>query len=167
MSKFFNPMFSYEIKMISLKLLCFIRVIYCISYIFFFSYANIRHVWIIPKFTTPNFRQTIDSTEKWATRRHCLWRGAEANTSMANGLYPKGWRGIGGPKPANSKWGTAAPKGSFWWRDVLKLLDKYKSMASVIISDEKSCLLWEDLWNGQVRKFQFPELHSFAKNKSK
>jgi len=59
------------------------------------------------------------------------------------------------------------PKGSFWWRDVLKLLDKYKSMASVIISDEKSCLLWEDLWNGQVRKFQFPELHSFAKNKSK
>lgn len=57
------------------------------------------------------------------------------------------------------------PKGSFWWRDVLKLLDKYKGLASVLVSDGKSCLLWEDLWNGQVRKLQFPELHSYAKNK--
>jgi len=58
------------------------------------------------------------------------------------------------------------PKGSFWWRDVLKLLHKYKGMASVMISDGQSCLLWDDLWNGHVRKLQFPELYSFAKNKS-
>jgi hypothetical protein len=36
---------------------------------------------------------------------------------------------------------SAAPKGSFWWNDILKLLDKYKGMASVIISDGRSCLL--------------------------
>lgn len=60
---------------------------------------------------------------------------------------------------------TTTPKGSFWWRDLLKLLDKFKGMASVTISDGISCLLWDDLWNGQVRKIQFPELYSFAKNK--
>ena len=41
---------------------------------------------------------------------------------------------------------------SFWWRYVLKLLEKYKGMASVLISDGKSCLLWEDLWNGLSQK---------------
>ena len=35
-----------------------------------------------------------------------------------------------------------------------------------MISDGQSCLLWDDLWNGHVRKLQFPELYSFAKNKS-
>jgi len=33
------------------------------------------------------------------------------------------------------------PKGSFWWRDILKLLDKYKGLASALVSDGKSCLL--------------------------
>ena len=36
-------------------------------------------------------------------------------------------------------------KGSFWWRDVLKLPDKYKGMARVKVNSEKSCYLWEDL----------------------
>jgi len=58
------------------------------------------------------------------------------------------------------------PRGSFWWRDALKLLDKYNGLASVIISSGQTCLLWDDLWNGQVRKMLFPELHSFARNKS-
>lgn len=30
-------------------------------------------------------------------------------------------------------------KGSIWWRDVLKLLDKYKGMAKVEINSGKSC----------------------------
>jgi hypothetical protein len=59
------------------------------------------------------------------------------------------------------------PKGSFWWRDVLKLLHKFKGMASVTIFSGQSCLHWDDLWNGGVRKLLSPELHSFAKkNKS-
>lgn len=60
---------------------------------------------------------------------------------------------------------SSTPKGSFWWRDTLKLIDKFKGLASVIISNGQTCLFWDDLWNGQVRKQQFPELHSFAKNK--
>lgn len=43
---------------------------------------------------------------------------------------------------------TLVPKGSFWWRDALKLLDKYKGLASVVVSNGETCLLWEDLWNG-------------------
>jgi len=61
---------------------------------------------------------------------------------------------------------STVPKGSFWWRDALKLLDKYKGMASVIISNGQTCFLWNDMWNGQVRKLQYPELYSCAKNKS-
>jgi hypothetical protein len=36
----------------------------------------------------------------------------------------------------------------------------------VVLSSGQTCLLWDDFRNGQVRKLQFPELHSFAKNKS-
>lgn len=31
-------------------------------------------------------------------------------------------------------------KGSFWWRDIVKLLDKFKGMAKVEIRDGSSCL---------------------------
>jgi hypothetical protein len=33
-------------------------------------------------------------------------------------------------------------KGFFWWRDILKLVDKFKGMASVSVVDGASCLLW-------------------------
>ena len=35
-------------------------------------------------------------------------------------------------------------RGSFWWRDILKLLDKFKDIASVSVADGSTCLLWED-----------------------
>lgn len=57
-------------------------------------------------------------------------------------------------------------KGSFWWKDALKLLKKCKGLASVTIFNGQTCLLWDDLWNGKVRKLISPELHSFAKNKA-
>ncbi|WVZ76722.1 hypothetical protein U9M48_024674 [Paspalum notatum var. saurae] len=40
-------------------------------------------------------------------------------------------------------------KGSFWWKDVLKLLYKFKGLAAVNINGGSSCLLWEDLWLGK------------------
>ena len=57
-------------------------------------------------------------------------------------------------------------KGSFWWRDVLKLLDKFKGMARPVIGNGNSCYFWEDLWSSNVLAAMFPELHSFAKNKN-
>jgi hypothetical protein len=62
---YWSYMFSYEIKMISIKSMRFKQVIRCISY--FFPYTYIGHVWFMPMFTTSNLRQTIDATEIVAT----------------------------------------------------------------------------------------------------
>lgn len=49
------------------------------------------------------------------------------------------------------------------WKDVIKLLDKYKGMAKVSIHDGKTCLLWDDVWNGIVPHHIFHEQHSLKK----
>ena len=38
---------------------------------------------------------------------------------------------------SNVKLPSRIKKGSFWWRDILKLLDKFKGMASITVLDEK------------------------------
>jgi hypothetical protein len=43
---------------------------------------------------------------------------------------------------------------------MLKLLDRFKGMASVSIADGSTCLLWDDCWQGQSLKLAFPELFS-------
>ena len=63
----------------------------------------------------------------------------------------------------NGKLPSAIKKGSFWWRDNLKLLDKYKGLASVHLLDGRTCFLWWDIWEGQVCAQAYPELFSFAK----
>jgi len=74
---------------------------------------------------------------------------------------------IGKKYYSNGKLPNHVRRGSFWWRDVLKLLDKFKGLASVNIADGSSCLLWDDMWDGRVPRFALPELYSFAKkNKS-
>jgi hypothetical protein len=54
-------------------------------------------------------------------------------------------------------------RGSFWWRDILKLLDSYKSFARVNIQNGTTCLLWFALWEDRVYNQAYPELFSFAK----
>lgn len=49
-------------------------------------------------------------------------------------------------------------RGSFRWRDVLKLLDKFKGMAAVQLEDGKTCYVWTDLWEGKVPSQAYPEL---------
>jgi hypothetical protein len=56
-------------------------------------------------------------------------------------------------------------KGSFWWKDVLKLLPVFKDITSAQIKNGKSCMLWLDRWDGQLLNQRMPELFSFAKNK--
>ena len=53
-------------------------------------------------------------------------------------------------------------KGSFWWKDVLKLLDSYKGMASVTVGDGSTSLFWTDVWHGAPLSEQWPHLFSFA-----
>ena len=54
--------------------------------------------------------------------------------------------------------------GSFWWKDILKLLDSYKCLAMVNVSDGRTCLFWEDLWLNKVPHVHYPQLFSFARN---
>ena len=57
-------------------------------------------------------------------------------------------------------------KGSFWWRDILHLLDSFKGLAMVNVKDGISCLFWDDLWMNRVPKQIYPGLYSFAKMKA-
>jgi hypothetical protein len=66
----------------------------------------------------------------------------------------------------NGKLPSHTMKGSFWWRDVLKLLESYKSMTVVTLRDGSSCSFWNDNWVQQPWGQQFPELLSFAKNRN-
>lgn len=66
---------------------------------------------------------------------------------------------------SNDKLPGVSNKGSFWWKDCLKLLGKFKRMGHVEIASGTSCLAWEDLWTDQALSQKFPELLSFAKNR--
>lgn len=66
---------------------------------------------------------------------------------------------------SSDKLPSTTKKGSFWWRDVLKLLDKFKGMAKVTVNDGRSCFFWEDLWGDDTLVHKYPELFSFAKKK--
>lgn len=56
-------------------------------------------------------------------------------------------------------------KGSFWWKDIVKLQETYKSLARVKIADGSTVFFWTDFWNGQILSTACPELFSFAKDK--
>ena len=45
---------------------------------------------------------------------------------------------------SNGKLPNHIKKGSFWWRDVLKLLEPFKAFSVVHIQNGQSCLFWTD-----------------------
>lgn len=45
---------------------------------------------------------------------------------------------------------SQANKGSFWWRDILRLLTSYKGIASAVVFQGDTCLHWHDFWNNCV-----------------
>jgi hypothetical protein len=57
---------------------------------------------------------------------------------------------------------TYKPMGSFWWKDILKLLDKFKGFVVVMIIDGATANMWQDMWNGMIRMESYPELYSFT-----
>jgi hypothetical protein len=56
----------------------------------------------------------------------------------------------------NDKLPGAVKKGSFWWRDVLKLLPQFKQMASIKMNSGITCHFWKDSWESQPLEIQFP-----------
>jgi hypothetical protein len=49
----------------------------------------------------------------------------------------------------NAKLPDHIAKGSFWWRALLKVLDKYKGVDMVQVQDGSSVLMWKDMWNSK------------------
>lgn len=37
--------------------------------------------------------------------------------------------------------------GSFWWTDLLHMLDEFKDFSSCVVFNGKTCLFWKDVWN--------------------
>jgi hypothetical protein len=55
--------------------------------------------------------------------------------------------------------------GAFWWKNIIKLSDEYRSITSVKIGNGSSVLFWYDLWKNEVLDVRFSRLFSFAKDK--
>jgi hypothetical protein len=58
----------------------------------------------------------------------------------------------------------ANKKGSFWRKNVQKLLTQYKCIAQAQLGQGDTILFWQDKWNGKNLKLSYPELFSFATN---
>jgi len=67
---------------------------------------------------------------------------------------------------ANGKLPGQIRKGSFWWRDILKLLNPYKEMALIKMKGGESVVFWQDKWGTQKLMLEMPELFSFVQHKT-
>jgi hypothetical protein len=64
---------------------------------------------------------------------------------------------------ANGRLPNHTLKGSFWWRDILRLLSKFKSLVTISVHKGDTRFLWQDMWGRSIRSQGFPQLFSFAK----
>jgi hypothetical protein len=59
---------------------------------------------------------------------------------------------------SNGKLPNHTLKGSFWWRDNLRLLQKFKGLTSVFVHKGDTCSLWHDLWDVEEKSDYLGEL---------
>jgi hypothetical protein len=86
------------------------------------------------------------------------------HNSSAEKIYP-GLDLFGNPIIKMGPYQETIGKDLFWWRDITKLVVKYKELAKVNLQDGRTCHLWSDTWHNSTPENNFSELHSFAKNK--
>lgn len=55
--------------------------------------------------------------------------------------------------------------GSFWWRDIMSLVEHYMMIASCKVNKGDTLCIWSDLWECGVLQWRFPQLHSFSKTR--
>ena len=56
-----------------------------------------------------------------------------------------------------------APRGSFWWKDIFKLTDIYRSISRTTVGNGQDVLFWKDFWlDGILLCERLPHLYSFA-----
>jgi exonuclease III len=79
-----------------------------------------------------------------------------ADTPWVHLIWEKHYKN--GKLPGHTK------KGSFWWRDILKLLDTYKTFTVITVGNGESCYFWHDNWSTPKLATMAPHLLSFAIN---
>lgn len=57
---------------------------------------------------------------------------------------------------------AAREVGSFWWKDVLRLSNLFRSITTCKVGDGTPILFWEDSWTGNILSDSFPHLLSFT-----
>jgi hypothetical protein len=88
--------------------------------------------------------------DKFYKKEDIPWVNLICNTYYVNGEVPH----------------ATNDKGSFWCKDILKLVDLFRGVASCQVGDGTTVLFWSDVWNDHLMQHQFPRLFSYAKNKN-
>jgi hypothetical protein len=92
----------------------------------------------------------IKHLDRFYNKKDILWVNLIWNSHYSNGEIPH----------------ASKEKGSFWWRDVLKLADLFRGIVSCKVGDGSTILFWSDVWNDNLLQQRLPRLYSFAKNKN-
>jgi hypothetical protein len=67
---------------------------------------------------------------------------------------------------SNGKLPSSTPKGSSWWRFMLRIIDQYKGIAYGVAGTEDTIMFWKYLWNGSILQHSYPQLLSFSKDEN-
>jgi hypothetical protein len=82
--------------------------------------------------------------DKFYNRKDIPWVNLIWNTYYQNGEIPH----------------ATKDRGSFWWKDVLKLCEVFRGIATCKVGDDTTVLLWSDVWNDHLLQNKFPRLFS-------
>jgi hypothetical protein len=59
---------------------------------------------------------------------------------------------------------AADPCGSFWWKDICKLMPIFRGIAHCQVGDGRSVLFWKDQWLDSINSDSSPRAFSFTLN---
>jgi hypothetical protein len=97
-----------------------------------------------------NVALLLKHMDKFYNKRDISWVNLIWNTHYSNGEVPH----------------ATNDRGSFWWKDLLKLCDLFRGIATYQVGDGTTVLFWSDVWNNHLLQQKFPRLYSFTKNKT-
>jgi hypothetical protein len=80
--------------------------------------------------------------DKFYNKRDIPWVNLSWNTHYSNGEVPH----------------ATKDRGSFWWKDLLKLCDLFRGIATCQVGDGTMVLFWSDVWNNHLLQQKFPRL---------
>jgi hypothetical protein len=99
--------------------------------------------------STQNDALLIKNMHKFYNRMDITWVNLIWENYYRNGVVP-----------------DSRPKGSFWWKALLKLLTTFKGISMAHIQDSRTVLLCQDLWDSNIRSVLMPELFSYSSSSS-